>query len=59
LVRQRIKSGNKHLFQRAVTFIGEEEPPVETPEPGVLSVVITGLVGAGIMARRRRKRSGQ
>jgi hypothetical protein len=42
-----------------LTFVGEDEPPVETPEPGVLSVVITGLVGAGIMARRRRKRSGQ
>lgn len=41
-----------------LTYIGEDEP-TETPEPGVLSVVITGLVGAGFIARRRRMRSGQ
>jgi hypothetical protein len=47
--------------------VGTGSPPflllsdvsVTTPEPGTLAVMLTGLVGLGMVARRRRRSAGQ
>jgi hypothetical protein len=47
--------------------VGTGSPPflllsdvsVTTPEPGTLAVMLTGVVGLGMVARRRRRSAGQ
>lgn len=47
---------NEFFLMRVDTFTGQfAMGPMAMPEPGTLALFVTGLIGLGLLSRRRRK----